>query len=76
MNLRSPPYQVYWNLGKIHPNSVKTEQDEENYYKSLWYGCKYCDLIEDSERFMVTHFSSNNGKCKYEQHYWKHSPER
>ena len=36
---KSPPlsltYQVYSDLGEINPYSVKTEEDEENYYKSL-----------------------------------------
>lgn len=66
--MKSPPYQVYWDLGKID-HSVKTEEDEENYYKSLLYGCKYCDLIEDSELLMIVHICSENGKSKYEQHY-------
>ena len=61
-------YQVYWDLGKIDPNSVKTVEEEVSYNKSLLYGCKNCDLILPSQIGMTTHICSWNGKSKYEQH--------
>lgn len=51
----SVPYKVYPDLGVINPLSVKTQQDEENYYKSLLYGCRECDRIEPSIEFMLCH---------------------
>lgn len=64
----SPIYQVYSDLGDIDPYSVKTEEDEENYYKSLLYDCRNYDLVKDLRMFKVTHFCSRNGTSKYEQH--------
>ena len=52
----------------INPGSIKTQEDEENYYKSLLYGCKECDRIELSLEFMIYHKCTKNGKSKYEQH--------
>ena len=49
----SPIYKVYPDLGVINPwSAVKTQEDEENYYKSLLYGCRECDRIEPSLQFM------------------------
>ena len=65
------PYKVYPDLGVINPSSaaVKTKEDnEENYYKSLLYGCRECDRIEPSLQFMLYHKCTKNGKSKYEQH--------
>lgn len=64
----SIPYQVCSDLGVINPWTVKTQEDEENYYKSLLYGCRECDRIEPSLKFMLCHRCSHNGKSKYEQH--------
>ena len=64
----SVPYQVYPDFGVINPGSVKTQEDQDNYYKSLLYGCKECDRIELSLEFMLSHYCSHNGKSKYEQH--------
>ena len=66
----SPPiYKVYPDLGVINPwSTVKTQEDEENYYKSLLYGCKECDRIEPSLQFMLYHRCTKNGKSKYKQH--------
>lgn len=44
----SIPYQLYSSLGVINPWTVKTQEDEDNYYKSLLYGCRECDRIEPS----------------------------
>lgn len=63
-----PIYKVYPDLGVITPWSVKTQEDEENYYKSLLYGCRECDRIEPSIEFMLYHRCTKNGKSKYEQH--------
>ena len=63
----SVPYKVYPELDVINPWSVKT-QEEDNYYKSLLYGCRECDRIEPSLKFMLCHRCSHNGKSKYEQH--------
>ena len=60
----SPIYKVYPDLEDIDPESVETE-DEENYYKSLLWGCKNCDLIKENRMFMVVHFCSRNDKSKY-----------
>jgi hypothetical protein len=62
------PYQVYPDFCVIYPWSVKTQEDEENYYKSLLYGCRECDRIEPSIEFMLYHRCTKNGKSKYEQH--------
>jgi hypothetical protein len=67
-NKLSVPYQVFSDLGYIDPWSVKTMEDEENYYKSLLYGCMKCDRIESSINLMLIHDCSNNGKSKYYQH--------
>jgi hypothetical protein len=67
-NKLSVPYQVYSDLGYIDPWSVKTMEQEENYYKSLLYGCMKCDRIESSIQLILIHDCSNNGKSKYEQH--------
>ena len=65
----SPTYQVYSDLGYIDPDTdVKTEEDVENYYKSLLYGCLNCDLILENQMFMDMHFCSRNGKSKYYEH--------
>lgn len=64
----SVPYKVYPDLGVINPWSVKTQEDEVNYYKSLLYGCRECDRIEPSIEFMLCHKCAKNGKSKYEQH--------
>jgi len=64
----SIPYKVYPDLGVFNPWSVKTQEDEENYYKSLLYGCRECDRIEPSIEFMLYHRCTKNGKSKYEQH--------
>lgn len=64
----SLPYKVYPDLGVINPWSVKTQEDEVNYYKSLLYGCRECDRIEPSIEFMLCHKCTKNGKSKYEQH--------
>lgn len=64
----SIPYQVCSDLGVINPWTVKTQEDEDNYYKSLLYGCRECDRIEPSLKFMLCHRCSHNGKSKYEQH--------
>ena len=64
----SPIYQVYSDLGNIDPNTVETEEDAENYYKSQLYGCKKCDLTSENRMYMVTHFCSRNNKSNYEQH--------
>jgi hypothetical protein len=64
-----PIYKVYPDLGMINPCSIlETQQDEENYYKSLLYGCKECDRIEPSLQFMLYHRCTKNGKSKYKQH--------
>ncbi|HSF50377.1 MAG TPA: hypothetical protein VLA74_06415 [Nitrososphaeraceae archaeon] len=63
----SIPYQLYSSLGVINPWTVKTQEDEDNYYKSLLYGCRECDRIEPSLKFMLCHRCSQNGKSKYEQ---------
>lgn len=60
-------YQLYSDLGVINPWTVKTQEDEDNYYKSLLYGCRECDRIEPSLKFMLCHRCSHNGKSKYEQ---------
>jgi hypothetical protein len=62
------PYKVYPDLGVIAPWSVKTDEDEYNYYKSLLYGCRECDRIEPSLEFMLYHKCTKNSKSKYEQH--------
>ena len=65
----SPIYKVYPDLGVINPwSAVKTQEDEENYYKSLLYGCRECDRIEPSLQFMLHHRCTKNGKSKYKQH--------
>jgi hypothetical protein len=65
----SPIYKVYPDLGVINPwSAVKTQEDEENYYKSLLYGCRECDRIEPSLQFMLYHRCTKNGKSKYKQH--------
>jgi hypothetical protein len=64
----SPIYQIYSDLGYIDPKSVKNEEQEDLYYKSLLYGCKKCDLTSENRMYMVTHSCSRNGKSKYEQH--------
>ena len=64
----SVPYKVYPELDVINPWSVKTQEDEVNYYKSLLYGCRECDRIEASIEFMLCHKCTKNGKSKYEQH--------
>lgn len=64
----SVPYKVHPDLGVINRWSVKTQEDEENYYKSLLYGCRECDRIEPSMEFMLCHKCTKNGKSKYEQH--------
>jgi hypothetical protein len=64
----SPIYQVYSDLGEIDPDSVKTEEDIENYYKSLLWGCKNCDLILENKIGMTVHFCSRNGKSKFYEH--------
>src|SRR5574339_286844 len=61
-------YQVCSDLGVINPWTVKTEEAAENYYKSLLYGCRECDRIEPSLKFMLCHRCTHNGKSKYEQH--------
>jgi hypothetical protein len=67
--LLPPIYKVYPDLGVINPwSTVKTQEDEENYYKSLLYGCKECDRIEPSLQFMLYHRCTKNGKSKYKQH--------
>jgi hypothetical protein len=64
-----PIYKVYPDLGVINPwLAVKTQEVEENYYKSLLYGCKECDRIEPSLQFMLYHRCTKNGKSKYKQH--------
>ena len=40
----SVPIRLYPELGIIDPLKVKTLEDEENYYKSLLYGCRFCDI--------------------------------
>ena len=62
------PYKVYPDLGVIARWSVKTDEDEDNYYKSLLYGCRECDRIEPSLEFMLYHKCTKNSKSKYEQH--------
>jgi hypothetical protein len=64
----SPIYQVYSDLGFIDLESVKTEEDEQNYYNSLLYGCKNCDLTSENRMYIATHYCSRNGKSNYEQH--------
>ena len=65
----SPIYKVYPDLGVINPwSAVKTQEKEENYYKSLLYGCRECDRIEPSLQFMLYHRCTKNGKSKYKQH--------
>jgi hypothetical protein len=67
--LSSPIYKVYPDLGVINPcSAIKTQEDEENFYKSLLYGCKECDRIEPSLQFMLYHSCTKNGKSKYKQH--------
>jgi hypothetical protein len=61
-------YQVYSDLGYIDPNTVETEEDAKNYYKSLLYGCKKCDFNSENRMYMVTHLCSRNGKSQYELH--------
>jgi hypothetical protein len=55
-------------LGYIDPENVETEKDEQDYYNSLLWGCKNCDLVKENRMFMVTHLCSRNGNSKYEQH--------
>ena len=64
----SPVYQIYSDLGYIDPESVETEQDEQDYYNSLLWGCKNCDLVKENRMYMVTHLCSRNNKSNYEQH--------
>ena len=64
----SPIYQVYSDLGKIDVYIVETEEDAENYYKSLLYGYINCDLTSENRMYLVTHYCSRNGKSKYELH--------
>ena len=47
---------------------MNTEEDEQNYYNSLLYECKNCDLISEKRMYMVMHYGSRNGKSKYELH--------
>ena len=66
MSLTNLP-SVQW-FRFIDPDSVKTEEDEQNYYNSLLYGCKNCDLISENRMYRVRHLCSRNGKSKYELH--------
>jgi hypothetical protein len=64
----SPIYKVYPDLGVINPlSALKTQEDEENYYKSFLYGCRECDRIEPSLQFILYHKCTKNGKSKYKQ---------
>ncbi|MGE5863273.1 MAG: hypothetical protein ACM31H_05825, partial [Nitrososphaerales archaeon] len=51
----SVSYEVYQDLGVINPWSVKTQEDEVNYCKSLLYGSREYDRIEPSIEFMLCH---------------------
>ena len=67
--LSTPIYKVYPDLGVINPwSALETQEDEENYYKSLLYGCRECDRIEPSLQFMLYHRCTKNVKSKYKQH--------